>query len=142
TGRWKVYGLIGMSQAWMAGGMSQSLAAVNKPADTVMATERLHVWDNVATYYGNVLMWGPGCFVSGVNWWDSFGSPSLLPDATRPNPASQNDPTGPNGCIIPRHAGKANFLFADGHVKTMLPSQTNPDPVHRPQDNMWDAERQ
>ena len=35
----------------------------------------------------------------------------------------------------------ANFIFTDGHVKAMKPAATNPDPVNRPLDNMWDATR-
>ncbi len=137
---WRVVGVMGMAQSWM-GTLSQPMSAVNRPADTVMLTERLHVWPTAASDPGNVLMWGPGCFVSGVNWWDSSGGPSLLPDGSRAPTASKYDPTGPNGGIIPMHAEKANFLFADGHVKAMVPSQTNPDGTNRPQDNMWDAER-
>ena len=51
--------------------------------------------------------------------------PSLLPDGTRPIRPKSN-PTGPNGSIIPMHAEKANFLFSDGHVKsiTIRPKQT------------------
>jgi len=85
---WRVVGLMGMSQSWMAG-TTQPMAAVGRPAETVMVAERLHVWPTAGSDPGNVLMWGPGCFVSGVNWWDSFGGPSLLPDGTRaPKPSS------------------------------------------------------
>jgi prepilin-type N-terminal cleavage/methylation domain-containing protein/prepilin-type processing-associated H-X9-DG protein len=140
-GGWRVLGLMGMAQpSWMAG-VTQSMAAVNKPAETVMMTERLHVWNSVGSDPGNVLMWGPGAMVTGVNWWDWAGGPSLLPDGSRAPVASISDPTGPNGGILPRHAKKANFLFADGHVKTLDPAQTNPNPATRPQDNMWDATR-
>jgi prepilin-type processing-associated H-X9-DG protein len=145
NGAGNIIGLMGMAQKWMSDGggkITQSLGGVNKPAETIMLAERLHVWTNQATFPGNLLIWGPGCFVSGVNWWDSFGSPSLIPDGTRAQPADPNDPTGPNGSILPRHSGKANFAFADGHVKALDPKATNPDPVNRPQDNMWDATRQ
>ena len=79
---------------------------MNRNADTVLLTERLHVYDNAANYPGNVLMWGPGAFVSGVNWWDGSGSPSLLPDGTRA-PKPKTDPTGPNGCIRLLSAGRS-----------------------------------
>ena len=137
---WRVIGVMGMAQSWMAG-LTQSQAAIGRPAETILLAERLHVWNNQANDPGNVLMWGPGCFVSGVNWWDTSGGPSLIPDGSRavlPN----TDPTGKNGGIIPMHADKANFLFVDGHVKTMTPYQTNPDGTNRPQENMWDADRQ
>jgi len=36
---------------------------------------------------------------------------------------------------------KANFAFADGHVKSMEPIRTNPDEEARPLDNMWNSIR-
>ncbi|GAB4462038.1 MAG: hypothetical protein OHK0029_28270 [Armatimonadaceae bacterium] len=139
-GGWRVVGLMGMSQNWMAG-TTQSQAGVGRPADTIMLAERHHKFANAGTLPGNVLMWGPGCMVTGVNWWDTSGSPSLIPDGTRALPANLNDPTGPDGSILPAHQNLANFAFGDGHVKAMQPRQTNPDPVNRPLDNMWDATR-
>ncbi len=80
--------------------------------------------------------------ITGVNWWDSNGAPGLIPDGTRAVKANPYDATGINGGVMPIHLETANFLFADGHVKSMRPVVTNPDPVKRPQDNMWDALRQ
>ncbi len=31
--------------------------------------------------------------------------------------------------------------MVDGHTKAMRPAATDPDPVNRPLDNMWDATR-
>jgi prepilin-type processing-associated H-X9-DG protein len=62
----------------------------------------------------------------------------LIPNGTR---AAAAYPNGPDGAVSARHAGMANFLFCDGHVKTMRPVNTNPDPVHRPQDDLWNATR-
>lgn len=137
---WRVYGLMGMSQSWMAA-TTTAQAAVGRPTDTIMLAERLHTFNGASGVPGNVLMWGPGCMVTGVNWWDTSGSPSLIPDGSRTVKA-KTDPTGQNGSIIPMHADKANFAFADGHVKSMTPAQTNPNPTTRPLDNMWDATRQ
>lgn len=137
---WRVVGIMGMAQSWMAG-ITQTQAAVGKPAETIMIAERAHKYPNVGNFPGNVLMWGPGCFVSGVNWWDTSGAPSLIPDARRAPLANPNDPTGPHGSILPHHQGKANFCFADGHAKSLTPSATNPNPTTLPQDNMWDAVR-
>ncbi|MCX6368905.1 MAG: DUF1559 domain-containing protein [Armatimonadetes bacterium] len=139
---WSVFGLMGMSQSWM-GRTTTGQAAVNRPAETILLAERHHAWSGaptVSTAPGNVLMWGPGAMVTGVNWWDGSGSPSLIPDgsvAAKPI----TDPTGQYGSIIPRHQEKANFAFADGHVKSMDPRQTNPNPNTRPLDNMWNAYR-
>jgi prepilin-type N-terminal cleavage/methylation domain-containing protein/prepilin-type processing-associated H-X9-DG protein len=136
---WRMFGLMGMGQSWLPGYVA-SIAGVGRSAETILLAERLHVWDGQASMPGNVLMWGPGAFVTDVDWWDSFGSPSKIPDGTKAVLPKTN-PNGPNGCIIPMHSEKANFLFADGHVKTMLPSQTNPDRFNRPLENMWDASR-
>jgi prepilin-type N-terminal cleavage/methylation domain-containing protein/prepilin-type processing-associated H-X9-DG protein len=134
---WSVLGVMGMSQSWM-GRTVQTLGGVARPADTVLLAERHHVWTGASGSYGNVLMWGPGAMVTGVNWWDGSGSPSLIPDGTRAITAA-NNPTGRDGSILPRHTGKANFAFADGHVKAMEPKQTNPDGTAV--NNMWLADR-
>jgi prepilin-type N-terminal cleavage/methylation domain-containing protein/prepilin-type processing-associated H-X9-DG protein len=142
--RWSVFGLMGMAQPSWMGTVARSQAAVNRPADTILLAERAHAWvGNPApgATYGNVLIWGPGCMVTGVNWWDTSGSPSLIPDGARAATANPRDPTGPNGSIVPIHNEMANFAFADGHVKAMKPVQTNPHGANRPQDNMWDARR-
>jgi prepilin-type N-terminal cleavage/methylation domain-containing protein/prepilin-type processing-associated H-X9-DG protein len=145
---WRVTGVMGMSQGrdipggWMGSGITP-LADVKRPADTIMIAERLHVWKNQENEYGNVLMWGPAPFITGVNWWDwAVGTnTNNLPDGTRPVKADPLDQTGPDGSILGRHAGMANFAFVDGHVKAMKPANTNPNPTTRPQDNMWDAYR-
>jgi prepilin-type N-terminal cleavage/methylation domain-containing protein/prepilin-type processing-associated H-X9-DG protein len=137
---WKVYGLSGMSQDWMTGGTTTAIADVKRPAETVMLAERQHRWTSQRNDYGNVLIWGPGAMVTGVNWWDSSGSPSLIPDGSRAaKPAG--DPTGQSGGILPAHQDQTNFCFADGHVKSMQPKATNPNGSTQPQNNMWDAYR-
>ncbi len=50
-------------------------------------------------------------------------------------------PLGINGGVSAHHSGMSNFVFADGHSKSMKPEATNPDPVNRPDANMWDARR-
>ena len=35
----------------------------------------------------------------------------------------------------------ANFSFSDGHAKSMKPTATNPDPIAKPDLNMWNADR-
>lgn len=144
--RWSVFGVMGMGQPSWMGRVVTPQASINRSAETIMLTERNHIWTgsngapSPSQTFGNVLMWGPGAFVTGVNWWDWSGSPSLIPDGSRvARPAG--DPTGQFGSIIPKHSEKANFAFADGHVKTMDPRQTNPNPNTRPLDNMWDAYR-
>lgn len=67
-----------------------------------------------------------------------------IPDGTRdtalgtPNAVFPNNNRG--GVSLPSagtELGNANFVFADGHAKGMPPIATNPDPVNKPQSNMW-----
>ena len=132
-------GVMGMSQSWLTPA-SVAMASINNTAGTVMISERAHVYPTASTTAGNVYRWGPGCLLSGGDIWQDI-APSPLPDGTRPKTANLFDPAGPNGGIMAVHLERANFLFVDGHVKSMIPSQTNPDPNNRPQDNMWDAQR-
>jgi prepilin-type processing-associated H-X9-DG protein len=56
-------------------------------------------------------------------------------------PANEPWPLGPNGAVSATHAGLSNFLMCDGHVKAMLPTDTDPDIQNRPNSDMWDARR-
>ncbi len=132
-------GVMGISQSWVTPS-AVSLAGVNNTAGTVMMTERDHVYPNANGVAGNVYRWGPGCMISGGTIWSDV-TPNQLPDGTRAKTTNPYDPNGPNGAVMAVHLERANFLFADGHVKSLIPSQTNPDPNNRPQDNMWDATR-
>ncbi len=125
---WGVQGAMGMCQDWQ-GKPVRGLAAIGRPADTILVCEKHEK--------SNLFDWGPGVLISGVNWWDSF-SPGLQPDGSRRAAAY---PNGPDGGVTARHNELAHFAFVDGHVKAMRPSQTNPDPVRQPQNNMWDAAR-
>jgi prepilin-type N-terminal cleavage/methylation domain-containing protein/prepilin-type processing-associated H-X9-DG protein len=124
-----------MDQSWL--GHSQSLAGVSKVAETVMVTEKHNADASLNGADGNNSDWYGNCF-TGVNWWDGF-APGEIPDGTRLSTAVF--PNGPNGAVSAHHTEMANFLMADGHVKSMRPATTNPDPTNRPQDNMWDATR-
>ncbi len=133
-----VIGVMGMVQPWM-GVTTRTLATANRPADTVMVAEK-HEDDaakNPATNYGVLSVWGPGDVFTNVNWWDQWAS-GEIPNGDLPNAAY---PNGPNGAVSIKHNDMANFLFVDGHVKTMRPIQTNPDPKNHPELNMWDATR-
>ncbi len=72
-----------------------------------------------------------------IDWFDWFAA--AIPSGK--GNAAEKYPGGINGGVSAKHAGMANFAFTDGHVKSMKPGATNPDPVNRPQDNLWDALR-
>ena len=52
-------------------------------------------------------------------------------------------PAGKRGGVSPSNdkGAQANFAFADGHAKSMLPEATNPDPVNAQGKNMWNSTR-
>ncbi len=130
-------GVMGMAQSWL-GAMATPAARVNQPAGTIMLTEK----PNIAPYSadGNTYNWGVGAMITGVNWWD-WDSPGEIPNGTIKPLADPHSPLGPNGAVIPMHNNQANFVFCDGHAKSMNPAATDPDPVNQPQNNMWDATR-
>ena len=133
---WSVLGVMGMSQSWM-GTTTCSLARVSRPSETVMLTEKFCADVNAAGDTGNVSGWGPGNIFTNVNWWD-YAGPGEIPNGDLPAAAY---PNGPNGAVSNKHNNMANFLFTDGHVKTMQPYLTNPDPKNHPELDMWDATR-
>ena len=71
--------------------------------------------------------------------WYYSDSGAGIPNGARPN--TKPFPMGSAGSVPTKHAGMSNFLFVDGHVKSMKPEQTNPDGKNRPADNMWVATR-
>ncbi|MGC4043838.1 MAG: DUF1559 domain-containing protein [Armatimonas sp.] len=135
-------GLMSMEQPWL-GGTTRTLAAVGRPADTILLAEVHNADAKKATpnpgFGGNYSSWGPGMIVMNVVWgWDQ------VPTVNNPNgdrPANAAFPNGPTGTLSTKHATMTNFCFADGHSKAMKPVQTNPSASTRPNDNMWDARR-
>ena len=129
-------GVMGMAQTWITPEIA-TLQSVGRPADSILLAEK-HQDDVVgAGEDGNVSSWGVGNMFSGKNWWD-WDAGGEIPNGTLA-PAAY--PNGPNGAVSTKHNGMANFLFTDGHVKTMRPVQTNPDPTNHPELNMWNAAR-
>jgi len=133
-------GVIGWGQGWIKNYITP-LGKVTLPASSIMVAEKYDA--DVIAYgdEGNESFAGGGSPISGVNWWDAFG-PGEIPDATRP--WTNAYPTGPNGCVSTGHGGKAiaNFLFCDGHVKSMHPYDTDPKGEAVGQSsNMWNAQR-
>lgn len=135
-----LFGIMGpIDDSWIANS-TRAAADVNRPAETILLAERLHVWTGADSNPGNLLMWGPGGIIGGPSNWQVSGGPMLIPNGTRAA-VPKNDPTGPNGGIIPMHSGMANFAFADGHVKAMKPATTNPTGGQNDLTNMWNALR-
>ena len=131
-------GVMGMAQSWVGTNIC-SLASVGRPSESVMIAEK-HQDDVVkAGGDGNVSGWGPGNIFVNRNWWD-WDAGGEIPNGDSTS-ATGTYPKGPNGAVSTKHNEMSNFLFTDGHVKTMRPIQTNPDPKNHPELNMWDATR-
>ncbi len=144
NGTCKLLGAFGVSQSWVdkAG---QPLAAINYAATSVMLAEKHNTdlvsvnpppngWGNfnrTGLQCGSLIMGGP------VSWFSNDN----IPDGTRTGSPDKYDPNSPNGAVSARHTKQSNFTFCDGHVKSMRPAATNPDPVKQPEKNMWDLTR-
>jgi prepilin-type N-terminal cleavage/methylation domain-containing protein/prepilin-type processing-associated H-X9-DG protein len=112
-------------------------ASLNRPTDTIMLAER-HNTDVQSTGNDGNAIQGSAPFI-GANWMDGWLGPGEIPDGAV---APATYPNGPNGAVSAKHLETANFLFCDGHVKSMRPVATNPNRYAQPEKNMWDALRE
>jgi len=121
------------------------LSSVTKPSETIALAERSGVFPNADNARGPYYNWGNMIVLTSQSNAVS-GMPSgstncmqLIPNGTR---ATQTTPyvcNGPDGAVTAVHFEQSNFLFADGHVKSMNPSATNP--TNTSANNMWIAVR-
>lgn len=124
-----------LSEYWVTESLSD--ADIPRPAESILIAER-HNGDvkkvgspcNCTNYYSG-LSGTLGASISNI--------PVKIPNGTIA--ATMPYPNGPNGGVSTPHNEMANFTFVDGHVKSMKPVNTNPNPTTQPQNNMWDATR-
>ncbi len=141
-------GIMCLMQDWMGMGggpveYSVPLSSINRPAETIAVAEKhADEMNNVA----NPVFWlktttsGSEAAVINDGWYNA--SPSRIPNGSKAITAAF--PDGPDGSISTRHSKVSNFLFADGHVKAMKPSATNPQAgtdAQKAAANMWDSRR-
>jgi prepilin-type N-terminal cleavage/methylation domain-containing protein/prepilin-type processing-associated H-X9-DG protein len=148
------------STPWMTSGYTNG-NQVTQPSATIMLAVRA----------GSFNLWGTSDVISGVTWWDSScgtscGGPGMLPNgANSPTKAYTNtnqakamytvNQNSQFGAVYTPYANQSPFAFCDGHVKSMNPVATNPNPHntyvngpwpgfyptgHDPL-NMWDSRR-
>jgi prepilin-type N-terminal cleavage/methylation domain-containing protein/prepilin-type processing-associated H-X9-DG protein len=122
---------------------------VNLPADTILLSEKFASdWNATqgaacsganGSVLGTVSGFGPSA-VFGGDWGGAGGWGCYkIPDGARaPNAAFG---LGQNGSVSAHHTGRANFAFTDGHVKSEIPVNTDPDPTNLPNSNQWDRTR-
>jgi prepilin-type N-terminal cleavage/methylation domain-containing protein/prepilin-type processing-associated H-X9-DG protein len=122
---------------------SLTLAAIGRAAESIAIAERFNTVSVQSSYDGN----SGNCtnYTSGFteNSWGPFIDGGQIPNGTIPvttPPAAW--PLGPNGAVTAAHTAQSNFLYCDGHSKARIPTATNPDPVHQPQNDQWNATRQ
>lgn len=130
---------------WFTQGRGLSSSAVTNPAATVMLAPkyssdyaRCPAWSWLG---GNYSWFWP----SQVFLWVPDGTDDFYQDACASAPSGLMATTaprffGPDGSVSVTN-NRANMVFADGHARSLAPAQTNPNPLLRPGDNMWDAER-
>jgi prepilin-type processing-associated H-X9-DG protein/prepilin-type N-terminal cleavage/methylation domain-containing protein len=139
---------------WRNSIMSTSESDMKQPAATIMVAEKhcdeagsvggysyastVDKAGNSSNFIGSVFDNNGGNTMPSASLY-GYSTPNMLPNGTRSATAAY--PMGQRGAVTARHQGMANFLFCDGHVKTMKPEATNPDPVNRPQDNLWNGIR-
>ena len=122
-------------------------AQITQPAATIMIADMSSTdnnknlgWSKSTTPNGNPV-WGTNT-IGELNACDTTWFVNCdIPNGKLPV-SPVYDGSGQNGQVTVDHAGKTltNFAFADGHVKSMRPADTNPD-GKLDQNNMWDAIR-
>jgi prepilin-type processing-associated H-X9-DG protein len=128
---------------WLAG-TANKLGTMTRPAETVLLTEKLSsdALNDPNLCCGspkaNATNFAPEGIIGGPDLNGSGWGSSAIPNKTV---AAASWPNGPNGAVSAPHNGRANFLFLDGHVRSMNPPDTDPDPTNQPQNNMWDGTR-
>ncbi len=118
-------------------------AEIQFPSDTITIAEKhngdIAVSDPICGQPAGV----PG--VAASSWFNVFTNYYQANCEAIPNLAHSPTaayPNGSNGAVSAAHNGKANFLFADGHVKTLIPTSTVPTSGSATDaGNLWDALR-
>jgi len=115
---------------------SKTLAQVNKPSEVVMISE-LHTADLSGVAggpMGNPTGWGICSTITNFPNWQCNNN-SQAPYEPNGGTEAQFSASNLDGNVSHHHAAlSANFLFSDGHVKSMKPYNTFTTSV-----NMWDA---
>lgn len=112
------------------------IADIPRPAQTILLAERHNADLKKHGKPGHGVLGYPP-FVC-TDELDAFFEPGECPNGTL---TGGEWPKGIAGTVTVPHSAMTNVCFVDGHVKSVKPEQTNPDPVNQPDRNMWNAAR-
>jgi len=148
------HGVIGVATNYGVGPFTTTFTSVSQPADTILLGEK---WssDVQKSNYSWLGANTVDCWPTSVFAWDdetyNTGNFSCqdtdIPDGTRQVVTTAGCVTGVDGNVSKHptnstdRQGLSNFAFSDGHVKSLSPVSTNPDPVNQFTKNKWDATR-
>jgi len=146
TNGFELRGPMGIANnGWWLWGSELNSTTVSQPSGSILVTEKhgddIHQQDtsnnpNDTGNFSNFAMGGVigGDHTDGIGW-----GPQKAPDGTRSTALAY--PEGPNGAVSAKYANLAVFVFCDGHAAAKNPVSTDPDPVNKPDLNMWDSKR-
>lgn len=116
-------------------------AQIQFPSDTIMIAEK-HNGDISSSdpRYGQPAGTPSVAVSSWFNLFTDYYGGTNIPSYGRSATAAYPDSI--NGAVSAAHNGRANFLFVDGHVKTLIPTSTIPTSGSATDaGNLWDALR-
>ena len=108
-------------------------AGVNSPSSVIMLAEAHSADLQKANNFVNANPSNNGNYTAGFNnvitgvpWYIGLAPPNQCGVSGGTTGTCGAYPNGVDGAISARHNGLANFAFADGHVKSMIPAKTVP----------------
>jgi prepilin-type N-terminal cleavage/methylation domain-containing protein len=131
---------------WFTNGAARSASAVTQPSSTVVFGPKYSrdvpkCPGHPAWLGGNYSYhWPTNAFLWVPDGTDDFYEDQCAATPSGLNPTTAAFPFGRDGSVSVV-GGKANFSMSDSSAKALTPVATNPDPLARPLDNMWDSLR-
>lgn len=129
------------NNGWWLWGASNNSSAMTVPAETILVAEK-HSDDMMklsgGASQGNLSAFYVNGVIGGQNV-DGAWPPQRIPDGTIASTVAY--PNGQSGAVSGKYNGVGTFSFIDGHAKALKPATTNPDPINKPDKNLWDGKR-